>query len=116
MGIRLKKGVDPEVLRDYGFKSGKEWADSGEPCISGIGYEYKQKGYHKYMMDEEEPERIYYAEDEIPMVGIWVKENGEFYVDCAPCCTYHIGGDELDTVTDTICDLAIAGIIEVYKE
>ena len=115
MGIRLKKNVNPEILRNYGFRKGKEWADAGEPCISGIGHEYLQNGYHKYMMDEEESDHIYYADGEIPMVDIWLKENGVFDIDCTPCGTYHIGGQDLDIVTDTICKLANDGIIETYE-
>jgi len=31
--IRIKDGVDFEVLRAFGFKKGKEWADAGERCL-----------------------------------------------------------------------------------
>ena len=41
MSIRVKAGVDLEELRKFGFKTGKEWADAGERCLQGIGYEYQ---------------------------------------------------------------------------
>ena len=29
MGLRLKDSVNPEELRKFGFKTGKEWAEQG---------------------------------------------------------------------------------------
>ena len=34
----------------------------------------------------------------------------------APIASYHVEGSELDVVTDTIAQLAVAGIIEIVKD
>ena len=111
MSLRVKAGIDLEELKKYGFKTGKEWADAGERCLEGIGY--------KYLMDADEPSKIaYIAEDyDIPCVQISVRtEHRDLYVDVAVEGTYHVGGSELDIVTDTIYELTQAGILEVVPE
>lgn len=122
MSLVLRQGVNPEVLRDFGFKPGREFFGKERWCGDGIGYEYKADWYHKFLrIDEEtglpsEDGKISYTDNEfdIPMVqmsfriGKW----NDLYIDCAPSCTYHIGGDDLDVVTDTIYDLIQAGIVE----
>lgn len=55
MSLRVKAGIDLEELKKYGFKTGKEWADAGERCLEGIGYEYQHEWYHKFLMDADEP-------------------------------------------------------------
>lgn len=118
MSIRLKSGVDPEVLRQFGFKTGKEWADRGERCLEGIGYEYQHNWYHKFAMNPDDPEKIYYADEDYdqPLVEITFR-TGDFndlYIECVPSGTYHIGGSDLDIIGDTLYDLFNAGIIEKY--
>lgn len=54
MSLRVKEGIDLEVLREYGFKTGKEWSDAGERCLAGIGYAYQHGWYHKFLMDADE--------------------------------------------------------------
>lgn len=120
MGIKLKDGVNLEVLRKYGFKTGKEYADAGERCLEGIGYEYQHGWYHKFLTCEEDPNKIVYADEEndIPMVQISVRTEAKFfndvYVDCAPCYTYHIGGYDMDIVLETIFEMTRDGILERY--
>ena len=119
MSLRVKAGIDLEELKKYGFKTGKEWADAGERCLEGIGYKYQHEWYHKFLMDADEPSKIaYIAEDyDIPCVQISVRtEHRDLYVDVAVEGTYHVGGSELDIVTDTIYELTQAGILEVVPE
>lgn len=119
MSLRVKEGIDLEVLREYGFKTGKEWSDAGERCLASIGYAYQHEWYHKFLMDADEPSKIaYIAEDyDIPCVQISVRtEHRDLYVEVAVEGTYHVGGSELDIVTDTIYDLTQAGILEVVPE
>lgn len=119
MSLRVKEGIDLEVLREYGFKTGKEWSDAGERCLAGIGYAYQHEWYHKFLMDADEPSKIaYIAEDyDIPCVQISVRtEHRDLYVEVAVEGTYHVGGSELDIVTDTIYELTQAGILEVVLE
>lgn len=118
MSIRLKRGVDPEVLRQFGFKTGKEWADRDERCLEGIGYEYQHEWYHKFAMNPDDPEKIYYADEDYdqPLVQIMFRtgDGNDLYIECVPRCTYHIGGRDLDIIGDTLYDLVKAGIIEKY--
>ena len=119
MSIRVKAGVDLEELRKFGFKTGKEWADAGERCLRGIGYEYQHGWYHKFLMDPDEEEKIYYADEEYdqPMVQITVRtEHRDLYVECVPSGTYHIGGGDLDIVLETVLELTQAGLLEVVHE
>ena len=120
MSLRVKEGVDLEVLREYGFKTGKEWSDAGERCLAGIGYAYQHEWYHKFLMDaDEDNTKIAYISDEydIPCVQISVRtEHRDLYVDVAVEGSYHVGGSELDIVTDTIYELTQAGILEVVPD
>lgn len=124
MGLRLKSGVNPEVLKNYGFEIGKEFFGKERWCGDGCGYQYQAEWYHKFLrIDWETGEYgentdcpIAYTDEEfdIPMVHITFRigSGDDLYIDCAPSCTYHIGGDELDIVTDTIFQLIQDGMIE----
>lgn len=119
MAIRIKDGVDLEELKKHGFKTGKEWADAGERCLEGIGYEYQHDWYHKFSMDPDEEGNILYADDDYdqPVVQITVRtEHRDIYIECTPSGSYHIGGSDLDIITETIFDLTQAGLLEVVKD
>lgn len=116
MIIRIKDGVDLENLRRFGFRTGKEYADAGERCM-GAGYEYQHNWYHKFSSDPETG-KVSYADDDMdqPMVQISVRrETRELYVDCTPSCTYHIGGDDLEVLINTVMDLTKFGLLEVVN-
>lgn len=120
MSLRVKEGVDLKVLRDYGFKTGKEWSDAGERCLAGIGHAYQHEWYHKFLMDaDEDNTKIAYISDDydIPCVRILVRtEHRDLDVDVAVEDSYHVGGSELDIVTDTIYELTQAGILEAVPD
>lgn len=73
-----------------------------------------------FLMDaDEDNTKIAYISDEydIPCVQISVRtEHRDLYVDVAVEGSYHVGGSELDIVTDTIYELTQAGILEVVSE
>ena len=116
--LKLKLEVDPVELRKYGFKLGREFFGKEEWCGNGIGYEYMSLWYHKFATYEGTDQIIYSGDEDeynrVPQVHIMIKtgDDNSIYIDCAPDCTYHIGGDELDIVTDTLYDLMQAGLIE----
>lgn len=122
MSLVLRQGVNPEVLRDFGFKPGREFFGKERWCGDGIGYEYQADWYHKFLrIDEDtglygEIGDIAYTDNEfdIPMVHMSFHIGGlnDLYIDCAPSGTYYIGGDDLDVITDTIYDLIQAGLVE----
>ena len=41
MSLVLRQGVNPEVLRDFGFKPGREFFGEERWCGDGIGYGYQ---------------------------------------------------------------------------
>lgn len=71
---------------------------------------------HKFLMDADEPDKVAFTDEEfdIPMVHIMFRlgNGNDLYIDCAPSCTYHIGGDELDIVAETIFFMTQAGLLE----
>lgn len=70
------------------------------------------------MDPDEEGRCIYYADDDYdqPMVQITVRtENRDLWIDCTPSGTYHIGGEELDVVVETIMQLTEAGLLEMVE-
>lgn len=119
MKFRIKDGINLEELRKYGFRTGKEWADDGERCLDNVGYEYQHGWWHKFYMDpDEEGKCIYYADDDYdqPMVQITVRtENRDLWIDCTPSGTYHIGGEELDVIVETIMQLTEDGLLEMTE-
>lgn len=122
MSLRVKEDVDLEVLREYGFKTGKEWSDAGERCLKGIGDAYQHE-YHKFLMDADKDNTkiAYISEDyDIPCVHISVKsEHRDLYVDVAVEGSHYVEivcGSDFDTVTDTIYELTQAGILEVVPD
>ena len=105
-----------ETLQKYGFKTGKELAEVGVRGFEGIGYEYRHQHFFKLPMDPDEPEQVWYADDEFdqPLVEVEIRsDSGHLSGDCTPSGTYHIGGHELDTLTDVIFQMTQDGILEV---
>lgn len=49
MGLRLKSGVNPDVLRKYGFHLGKEDFGKERWCGDGSEYQYQAEWYHKFL-------------------------------------------------------------------
>lgn len=110
MTISLKKGVDPEILRDYGFKTGKEWGALGVGGLSGEGYEYCENWFYKLKLRS--ADRADLTSEGEPRVSLCVRNDGTFYAECIPEYSYHVSGSELSVITDAIFDLATAGLIE----
>lgn len=129
MGLRLKESINPEILRGYGFHLGHEDFGKERWCGDGIGYQYQADWYHKFLTYDEETgeygeglNEIAYTDNEfdIPMVHMAFRTgerfNNDLYIDCAPSCMYHIGGNELDIVAKTIFALTQAGLLEVVND
>lgn len=118
MRAKIKNDVDLDELRKFGFKTGREWADAGERCLQGSGFEYMHEWWHKFLMDEEDENRIAYISEEydIPKVQISVRTNfrRDIYIDVAVEGTYHTS--ELDVVIETIYQLTQAGLLEFIED
>ena len=68
--------------------------------------------------DEDNTKIVYISDDyDIPCVRILVRtEHRDLDVDVAVEDSYHVGGSELDIVTDTIYELTQAGILEAVPD
>lgn len=110
MTLLLKKEINPEILRDYGFKTGKEWGALGVKGISGEGYEYCENWFYKLKLRP--TDRADVTSEGEPRVSLCVRNDRSFYAECIPEYSYHVSGSELSTITDTIFDLVTAGLIE----
>lgn len=124
--IRLKDGVSPEILRDYGFHPGREDFGKERWCGNGIGYACQAAWYHKFLTYNEDTgeygegySEIAYTDDkfDIPMVqmSFRIGNSNDLYVDCAPSGTYYIGGIDLAIVTETVFAMTQAGLLEVVN-
>lgn len=114
--IKLKDGINPEVLRKYGFKPGEAF------FFKERRFDYSTKeaeDWFKFEMDPEEPDKILYADSDYDFAMVEMcfckrYDNNSYilYIDCAPSCTYHIGGSELAIIENTLFDLITDGIVE----
>lgn len=115
--LKLKDGIDPKVLEKYGFELGQKFIDKGERCICNKS-EYQD--YWKFSMDEDEPGQVLYADVDFdqPMTSIHVQSccENRLWIECVPSCTYHIGGWNLNMITDTLHQMITDGILEVKEE
>lgn len=120
MGLRLKEGIGIDELRKYGFELGSVLGkrDSFNRCLGSDGYSYMDNWAHKFLLDEDEPEKVAFTDEEfdIPMVHMCFRLDEQYgrdlYIDVAPSCTYHIGGSDLDIVAETIFAMTRAGLLE----
>lgn len=115
--IRLKDGIDINILREFGFKSGAEWRAADEPAFGD--HCGQDNAFYKFYMDPEQSDRIYYIDEDTDVatceMSFITGTDGviRLFIDAAPSCTYHIDTyDWGDIVEDIIYDLAMAGAIE----
>lgn len=108
--LKVKDDVDLKRLRQYGFKPGNEWKD--ERFLNGC--DYMLPWWHKCSMDPDNPECVYYSDDDYdqPMVHICIRDDRTIYADLTPECTYHVGGSELSVLMETVYDMVRDGILE----
>lgn len=115
--IRLKDGIDINVLREFGFKSGAEWREVDNRSFGA--YCGNDRAFYKFHMDPENPDQINYIEDDTDVAVCelsFVPGNDDIirlFIDAAPTCTYHVDTYDWDgLVENTIYDLTMAGVIE----
>lgn len=119
MRLRIKDGVDLNELRKFGFRTGAELSEDEdfEEFLSGCSY--MNDWWIKYQMNPDFPDKVKVTEDENPVCEAWVDtREGKNYLwfDVTPDCTYHASMDELELITETVFDLAMAGLIEKINE
>lgn len=110
--LKLKDDVNPVILEKYGFELGQTFVDKGETCICN---EVEYQDYWKFSMNEDEPGRVMYANEEFDqaMVSIHVQSSMEnrLWIECVPSSSYHIEGWDLNLITDTLFELIKDGIV-----
>lgn len=107
---RLKGNFNLDVLRKYGFKLGKEYSDN-ERCICN---NYERNDYWLISMSPDQPEQVEYANDDYdqPIWSIHVQSNRRLWIECVPCCTYHIDNSDMEQMFFTLLNMILDGIIE----
>ena len=90
----IKDNVDLKSLEKYGFKIGREIPDN-ERCICN---DYERDDYWLIAMNPDEPDEVYYADDKFdqPIWSIHIQRNRRMWIECVPCCTYHIDNMDMD--------------------
>lgn len=116
MSLRLKAGIPLERLREFGYAPGYELAKDPKFAEFFDRCDYMLSWWHKFALDEDGG--IDLADDTNPVVHGWVRDDNwrQIWFDATPCCTYHVGMDELDLVTDTVFAMTQAGVLEVCHE
>ena len=107
--LKVKDYLPFEELRKYGFKPWKEWGEIDMNISPDKG------SYLIFAMDPEE-DGVIYVDEELPMCYIEIDPVSRYlWCEAIPCCTYHVSGRELDTITDTIYKMTQDGILEIKE-
>lgn len=113
--IKLKDGIDPSVLKSFGFQTREEVNSECE--ANNTCFNVSEDGYYKFLRyDEDDPNAgqiIYDSYNYIANVCMHFMTDRRLWIEVAPIATYHLEGKELDVVTDTIFNLVTAGIVEI---
>lgn len=108
----LKKDIDVEKLRDYGFKLGKEWSNYREFICNEPEYD---DFWLVSTIKEDYGDEIYFAEEGIPlwyMQASLVKGAYRIWIDVAPAGTYHVDCYDMEPMLNVIYKLIQDGLIE----
>lgn len=113
---KIKKDVELDNLRKYGFMLGKEYPDN-DRCICN---DYEREEYWLIPFDEDYPnEKIAYADEDYdqPLWSIHIQSSRRVWIDCVPSGTYHIDNWDMEQMFYVIKQMIDDEIIEDdYKE
>lgn len=114
--LKLKDGINQSILEKYGFEIGQNFVDRGEKCICNKS-EYKD--YWKFLMNEDEIGHILYADEDFDQAVVSIHVQSKFenrlWIECVPNGTYHIGGYDLELITDTLYKMITDGVLEYLE-
>ena len=120
--LKVKDDVDLSVLRNFGFTTGKEVKTEFDESNTSLVDDLSLDSWFKFFRYEDD----HYNKDisgriiqdnDVAEVSIQIlADSRRVWVEVAPIASYHVEGSELDVVTDTIAQLAVAGIIEIIKD
>lgn len=118
--LKVKDDVDLSVLRDFGFITGKEvneeFDENNTFLVDDVSLDSWFK-FYRYGDDDEDCAGHIIQDNDVAEVSIEIlADSRRLWVEVAPIASYHAEGSELDVVTDTIAQLAVAGIIEIIED
>ena len=111
----IKDNVNLKSLEKYGFKIGRDIADN-ERCICN---DIERDDYWLIPMDPDEPNEVFYADDEYdqPIWSVHIQNNRRVWIDCVPSCTYHIDNMDMEQMFYVLKCMIEDGIIaDNYEE
>lgn len=112
--LRIVNNVSEEQLREYGFKTGREYKNYEDVICNR--YEYDDLWL---LPTDEDVEVVTTEEDSIPLWCFHIhsvptdKDNEKtgVYIDCVPDCTYHISNSSMEELFRAIVRMAKDGIL-----
>ena len=104
---KIKENIDLSVLEKYGFKKGKDLPENDK----WICNESEKEEYWLISIDPDEG-YIIYAEDDLLLWSINVQSNRRLWIDCVPCCTYHICSADMEEMFYVLKKMIEDGILE----
>ena len=119
--LKVKDDVDLSVLRDFGFTTGREVNEEFDENNTFLVDDSQLDDWFKFYRHGDDEDEDYaghiIVDNDVAEVSIQIPvTNRKLWVEVAPIASYHAEGNELDVVTDTIAQLAVAGIIEIIKD
>ena len=103
----IKDNVELKALEKYGFKIGREIPDN-ENCICN---DFERDDYWLIPVNPDEPNEVYYADDELPIWSVHIQSNRRVWIDCVPASTYHIDNMDMEEMFYVLMCMIKDGII-----
>ena len=88
----IDEKFDLERLKRYGFKIGRDLPDN-EYWICNA---QERDDYWLVSMDLDEPNKINYADEDLPVWTIHINRYRRMWIDCVPASTYHIDNSDME--------------------
>ena len=103
----IKNDVELSVLENYGFELGREIEDNER----WICNKDERDDYWLVSLDDEG--RIFYADDADDLLhwSVHIQKNRRVWIDCVPCCTYHIDIMDMEDMFFVLKKMIEDGII-----
>ena len=95
---KIKDNINLSLLRSFGFKKGNEWPEYKNWICNKSEYD----DYWLIPMNPDEPDVPHYAEGELLLWSIHVQPSRRLWIDCVPCCTYHIDNMDMEEMFYTL--------------
>ena len=105
---KVKENIDLSILEKYGFIKGYDLPE----CNDWINNRDEYQDYWLIPRNPDEPHRPYYAEGTLLLWSIHVQPSRRLWIDCVPCCTYHIDNLDMNEMFYRLKQMIEDGILE----